>query len=349
MIGTTTFADGQLSMYSNVNTTNFLAMKTSADGTGGTYLVFENAAGSVIGNIKQASSTTTAFNTSSDRRLKENISPTTAGLVTLMNIQVSDYNFISDPTHRMQGFIAQDLYNSYPEAVSVGGDDPNKNPWQVDYGRVTPLIIKAVQDLNFNLEAIAGTVAPPVGSASETFANAFFANIKTKIGAWLADAGNGISNILAGTITAKNELCINTTCVNETQLKTLLAGAGSTVLPGGGGTAAPTGSNTTPSSTNPAPVTSDIIPPVITLNGEANTTLNTGEAYTEQGATATDNIDTNVAVVISGNVDTTTAGTYTIHYNATDTAGNHATEVLRTVMVNPAPATPPPTEPAPAP
>lgn len=33
-------------------------------------------------------------------------------------------------------------------------------------------------------------------------------------------------------------------------------------------------------------------------------------------------------------VDTTTAGTYTITYNATDTAGNQATPVTRTVVVN---------------
>jgi hypothetical protein len=40
-----------------------------------------------------------------------------------------------------------------------------------------------------------------------------------------------------------------------------------------------------------------------------------------------------VAVVISGSVDTTTAGTYTIKYNATDSAGNKAAEVTRTVII----------------
>ena len=77
----------------------------------------------------------------------------------------------------------------------------------------------------------------------------------------------------------------------------------------------------------------DTTTPVITLNGEANININIGDVYTEAGASATDNVDTSVAVIISGSVDTTTAGTYTIHYNATDTAGNKEVEVIRTITV----------------
>ncbi len=72
-------------------------------------------------------------------------------------------------------------------------------------------------------------------------------------------------------------------------------------------------------STNP-PV--DTTPPVITLNGESNLTLYVGANYTELGATATDDIDGDVEVVITGNVDTLNVGTYTITYTATDAAGN---------------------------
>jgi len=109
-----------------------------------THIQFGNANG-VIGSIT-TSGTATAYNTSSDRRLKENITTTTAGLATLMRIPVNDFNFVSDPSKRMQGFIAQDLYNYYPEAVNVGGDDPAKNPWSVDYGRITPLLVKGIQE-----------------------------------------------------------------------------------------------------------------------------------------------------------------------------------------------------------
>lgn len=96
----------------------------------------------------------------------------------------------------------------------------------------------------------------------------------------------------------------------------------------------------------------DTTPPVVTLTGDATINLNVGNTYSEQGATATDNVDTSVAVITSGTVDTATAGTYTIHYNAADIALNHATEITRTVNVNtvtPPPEPPPAPEPAPEP
>jgi len=78
--------------------------------------------------------------------------------------------------------------------------------------------------------------------------------------------------------------------------------------------------------------TTDVTPPVITLNGEANVTLEQGEPYTELGATAVDAVDGNVTVSISGTVDTNTTGTYTVTYTAKDKAGNEAT-VTRDVSV----------------
>ena len=79
-------------------------------------------------------------------------------------------------------------------------------------------------------------------------------------------------------------------------------------------------------------VIADIIPPVITLNGESSISLAFGASYTEAGATATDNIDGSITVVTTGNVDTSTAATYTVTYTATDDAGNEST-ASRTVIV----------------
>ena len=109
---------------------------------------FANSNGTV-GTISTNGSAT-AYNTSSDRRLKENIVTTREGLQKLMSIGVMDFNFRKDPSKTVvQGFIAQDLNKIYPEAVTVGDDGKDvKKQWQVDYGRITPLIVKAVQDLN---------------------------------------------------------------------------------------------------------------------------------------------------------------------------------------------------------
>jgi len=86
-------------------------------------------------------------------------------------------------------------------------------------------------------------------------------------------------------------------------------------------------------------------PPVITLTGNAAIALETGDAYTDAGATATDveDGDLTAAIVVGGDVvNTAAAGTYTITYNVTDMNGNAATEVTRTVTVTDPPPPPPP-------
>ena len=74
---------------------------------------------------------------------------------------------------------------------------------------------------------------------------------------------------------------------------------------------------------------------MITLTGSSTININVGDTWTEPGATASDNVDGNItsSISISGSVDTSTAGTYTISYNVSDAAGNAATEVQRTVIV----------------
>jgi hypothetical protein len=96
---------------------------------------------------------TAAYNTSSDRNLKENIIQTEKGLETLKSIPVRDFNFKNDKDKiKRQGLIAQELVNIYPEAVHVGSDE--KDPWSIDYGKLTPLLISSVQDLTALVEKL---------------------------------------------------------------------------------------------------------------------------------------------------------------------------------------------------
>ncbi len=84
---------------------------------------------------------------------------------------------------------------------------------------------------------------------------------------------------------------------------------------------------------NVVDTSADITPPAITLNGGEEMTINEGDSFTDPGATAVDNVDASVVVNSTGSVDTNTIGTYTIEYDAVDTAGNVATTVSRTVHV----------------
>lgn len=77
----------------------------------------------------------------------------------------------------------------------------------------------------------------------------------------------------------------------------------------------------------------DTTPPVITLTGAEIVSVPCKGVYTEAGATAQDACDGDaISVQISGNIDTTTPGSYTRTYSATDSSGNTAT-AARTVNV----------------
>ncbi|MGB0522261.1 MAG: DUF5011 domain-containing protein, partial [Flammeovirgaceae bacterium] len=81
----------------------------------------------------------------------------------------------------------------------------------------------------------------------------------------------------------------------------------------------------------------DTTPPVITLNGAATINLTVGDAFTDPGATAMDNVDGDISanIVVGGDVvDVNTVGSYVITYNVSDAAGNAAAQVTRTVNVS---------------
>lgn len=126
--------------------------------------------GTRIGYIQGSGSNSVTYNTTSDLRLKENVVDTQYGLQDLLKIHVKDYNFINSPGHTVQGFIAQDLEKVYPYAVARGKDDgvsplePNAVPWGVDYGRITPLLVKSIQDLNLKLENLIASPASVSGN-----------------------------------------------------------------------------------------------------------------------------------------------------------------------------------------
>ena len=76
--------------------------------------------------------------------------------------------------------------------------------------------------------------------------------------------------------------------------------------------------------------------PVITLTGSTTVNHEANTTYTDQGATANDNYDGDLTnnITVGGNtVDVNTLGQYIITYNVSDSSGNAATEVIRTVNV----------------
>ena len=81
-------------------------------------------------------------------------------------------------------------------------------------------------------------------------------------------------------------------------------------------------------------VTSDVVPPELTLLGSPRVSLTVGDAYHDSGATAVDDLDGDITdrIIIDNPVNISLAGTYTVVYSVSDLAGNTAS-ITRTVIV----------------
>jgi hypothetical protein len=79
----------------------------------------------------------------------------------------------------------------------------------------------------------------------------------------------------------------------------------------------------------------DSAPPMLTLRGEPTINIVIDSPFTDPGATASDALDGDLSsrIVVSGRVDTTVLGTYTLTYAVSDLSGNAATPATRTVNV----------------
>ena len=134
---------------SDSNSGSNAAVAIRADSSSGDrkLVAFWNGGGNVA-NITYNGSTAT-YGTGSDRRLKTNIIDFKDGLSILNKVEVKKFDWI---TGRKQdvGIVAQDLYNTIPKVIVKGDDNETdiEQPWQVDYPRLVPYLINAVQELS---------------------------------------------------------------------------------------------------------------------------------------------------------------------------------------------------------
>ena len=101
----------------------------------------------------------TAYSTSSDYRLKENIIPIHNSIERLKELKPSRFNFIgTDPTNTVDGFIAHEAAEVVPESVTGEKDavDEDNNPaYQgIDQGKIVPLLTAALQEAINKIEQL---------------------------------------------------------------------------------------------------------------------------------------------------------------------------------------------------
>jgi len=106
--------------------------------------------GASPGQIR-CTNTSTSYNTSSDHRLKENVVDMTGATTRLKQLSPKRFNFIANPNTTVDGFLAHEVSNIVPEAISGEKDavDENGNPeYQgIDQSKLVPLLVKTIQEL----------------------------------------------------------------------------------------------------------------------------------------------------------------------------------------------------------
>jgi hypothetical protein len=117
--------------------------------------VFLNNAGTAVGSI-DAGTSSTAFSTTSDIRLKSNIQPFTRGREILDQLIVQDFTW-GETGERDTGLIAQDVERIYPSAVGFGHGKPGDAdfmPYRIDNSRLVPVLIQALQEAFWEIGAL---------------------------------------------------------------------------------------------------------------------------------------------------------------------------------------------------
>jgi len=150
MVGTTTVNSGKL----NVVYTGSYGVYVGGAAGASTQMIFFSGATNT-GSISSNGSNT-AFNTSSDYRLKENIAPMTGCLAKVQALKPVTYKW-KESGLESQGFIAHELAEVCPDAVTGAKDavDENGNPiYQgIDTSFLVATLTAAIQELKEIIDA----------------------------------------------------------------------------------------------------------------------------------------------------------------------------------------------------
>jgi len=121
-----------------------------------------HASGTEVGSISVTGSAT-AFNTSSDYRLKENVVSLDDGITRLKQLSPKRFNFIASPEKTVDGFIAHEAQAVVPQAVSGThnevDDKGNAVMQQIDQSKLVPLLTAALQEAIAKIETLEAKVA----------------------------------------------------------------------------------------------------------------------------------------------------------------------------------------------
>jgi len=149
LVGTTSFSSGSRGKQFEMNT-NAVALRSGSALTSTQFHnEFHNPNGAV-GSISTSGSGTN-FNTSSDYRLKENVVDIEDATTRLKQLKPKRFNFIADANTTVDGFLAHEVSEIVPEAISGEKDavkeDGTPEYQGIDQAKLVPLLVKTIQEL----------------------------------------------------------------------------------------------------------------------------------------------------------------------------------------------------------
>lgn len=107
-----------------------------------------------IATISQNGTTGVLYNITSDVRLKKNIANADNAANLIDALQVRKFDWKSDNSHQRYGFVAQELAEVAPEAVSQPADPDEM--MGVDYSKLVPMLVKEIQSLRARVAQLEG-------------------------------------------------------------------------------------------------------------------------------------------------------------------------------------------------
>jgi len=171
------------------HSTGMVGIDMIPDATTATMIQFKNSGGTVAGSITTGGSST-AFNTSSDYRLKENVNYSWDATSRLKQLKPARFNFKADADTTVDGFLAHEVSSIIPEAISGTKDETRdigdvkdkdgnivdkdvvetqtkkdegqtwtktgtENVYQgIDQSKLVPLLVKTIQELEARVTAL---------------------------------------------------------------------------------------------------------------------------------------------------------------------------------------------------
>ena len=129
---------------------------TGSDAGGGSAILFRNVAGTIIGSISTNASAT-AYNTSSDERLKHAIATLAGALDAVRALRPVRFRWNADDSQD-EGFLAHELQQVLPHAVTgepeAVNEDGSVRPQGVDHSKLVPWLTAALKDLVAQVDAL---------------------------------------------------------------------------------------------------------------------------------------------------------------------------------------------------